>query len=169
MAADFCVAPGNGNSLDLGDNDVFMYGLSWGDDAPWSDDAVFRIVSDDGSQTHDFHKGDGDAQGDVVVFTFTESKPDVVYRGRVVDGDITYEIFGAVELWKLQDPTDPCAVLPLPDDSDDPSDPSDPDDSSDSSDADDSSDSSDADDSSDSDPDPSSASSDGSDDSSSDP
>jgi hypothetical protein len=56
MAADFCVAPGNGNSLDLGDNDVFTYGLSWGDDAPWSGDAIFRIVSDDESQTHDFHK-----------------------------------------------------------------------------------------------------------------
>ncbi|HTB76051.1 MAG TPA: hypothetical protein VK762_22530 [Polyangiaceae bacterium] len=160
MAADFCVAPGNGNSLDLGDNDIFTYGLSWGDDAPWSDDAIFRIVSDDESQTHDFHKGDGEAQGDVVVFTFTESKPDVLYRGRVIDGEITFEIFDAVELWKLQDPTDPCAVLPLPDDSDDPAGSGDPDDSSDSS---------DSDDSGDSDPDPSSDSSDGSDDSSSDP
>jgi hypothetical protein len=157
MAADFCVAPGNGNSLDLGDNDVFTYGLSWGDDAPWSGDAIFRIVSDDESQTHDFHKGDGDAQGDVVVFTFSESKPDVLYRGRVIDGDITFEIFGAVELWKLQDPTDPCAVLPLPDDSDDTSD------------SDASSDTTDSDDTGDSDPDPSSDSSDGSDDSSSDP
>jgi hypothetical protein len=116
--ADFCVAPGNGNSLDLGDNDAFVYGLPWGIDAPWSDSAVLRIVSEDGTQKHDFQKSDGESVDDFVVFTFTEAKPDVLYRGKVVDGDLVFDLFGSVELWRLQDPSDPCTCLPLPDDSD---------------------------------------------------
>jgi hypothetical protein len=115
MVAEFCVAPGNGNSLELGPNHDFTYGLPWGVDEPWSDDAVLRIVSDDGNQTHDFQKTDGEAIDDFVVFTFAESRPGVLYRGTIVDGDVEFELFGPLELWRLQDPADPSSDLPLPD------------------------------------------------------
>jgi hypothetical protein len=113
MPDDFCVAPDNSHSLELGDNDAFIYGLSFSDDATWSDDAVMRIVSDDGEQT-DFGKSDGKNVDDFVFFTFTKSRKGVSYRAVVVDGDVEFELFGPIELWRLQDASDPCSWLPLP-------------------------------------------------------
>jgi hypothetical protein len=118
MAAEFSIAPGNDNSLELGPNHVFVYGLPWGIDQPWSDDAVLRIAAEDGSQTKDFQKGDGEAIDDFFVFTFEDSRPDVLYTGTIVDDEIEFGLFGPVELWHLQDPADPSSDLPLPEGAD---------------------------------------------------
>jgi hypothetical protein len=93
----------------------FVYGLPWSLDVPWSDGAVFRIVSDDGSETHELHKSDGEAVGDFTVFTFNKGRSDVHYRGSIVDGDAEFQLFGAVALRRVQDPGDPVNHLPLPD------------------------------------------------------
>jgi hypothetical protein len=92
----------------------FIYGLPWTLDGPWSDGAVFRIVSDDGSETHEFHKSDGQTVGDFVVFTFNKGREDIHYRGSIMDGDQEFHLFGAVELRRIQDPGDPVNHLPLP-------------------------------------------------------
>jgi hypothetical protein len=119
MSADFCIAPGGNNSLEVGPASPFVYGLTWGSDDPWSDNAVLRIESEDGTQTHDFQKGDGQTVDDFLVFTFTDVHAGVRYQGSMVDGDQEYPLFGLVELWSVQDPADPCCHLPLPEGGDD--------------------------------------------------
>ena len=94
----------------------FIYALPWAPDAPWSDDAIFRILSADGSQRCDFTKSDGESVDGYLAFTFADSRPGVRYRGIIVDhDDTTIELFGPAEIWRLQDPSDPCSDLPLPD------------------------------------------------------
>ncbi len=114
MGVDFCVAPGNTNTV-TGPAAVFTYGFLWGDGVAWSDDAIFRIVSDDGSETHDFKKGDGEAVEDLLVFTFTSPQPGLRYRGLIVEGDYTMNLFGVGDLCALIHPADPCCHLTLPD------------------------------------------------------
>jgi hypothetical protein len=117
MGSDFAVAPGHENTV-TGPNGVFAYGVYWPDDAPWSDDAIFRVVSDDGTEQHDFHKGDGVAAGKLLVFKFEDAQPGMSYRGVLVDGDITLSLFGSADLCALQHPADPFCFLPFqnPDD-----------------------------------------------------
>jgi hypothetical protein len=113
MGSDFAVAPGNANTV-TGPDGVFTYCLYWADDAPWSDSAVFRLVSDDGNDQHDFSKGDGTPTGDCVAFTFPDALPGKKYRGLLVDGDITLSLFAKVDICALQHPADPCVYLPFP-------------------------------------------------------
>jgi outer membrane protein OmpA-like peptidoglycan-associated protein len=92
----------------------FLYGLPWGPDAPWSESATLRIISVDGTQRCDFAKIDGESVNDYLVFTFVDSLPGVLYRGLIVDDTSEIPLFGPVELWRLQDPSDPYSDLPLP-------------------------------------------------------
>ena len=113
MGSDFALAPGNSNTV-TGPDGAFTYTLYWPDDAPWSDNAIFRIASDDGTEQHDFHKSDGAPSGKSIAFTFEHAQPSTSYRGLLVDGDITLSLFGSVDLCALQHPADPCCYLPFP-------------------------------------------------------
>jgi hypothetical protein len=88
--------------------------LYWPEPALWSGSAVFRLISDDGSEKHDFKKGDGVASGKLVAFTFHDALPGLRYRGLLVDGDITLSLFASVDICALQHPADPCRYLPFP-------------------------------------------------------
>jgi hypothetical protein len=114
MGTDFCVAPGNSNTVTAADG-VFTYAFPWGDGVAWSDGAVFRIVSDDGEEVHDFEKGDGQLVGDCLAFTFVQAQPGISYEGRVIDGEYLVDHFGTADLCALQHPNDPCSHLPFPD------------------------------------------------------
>jgi hypothetical protein len=113
MGSDFAVAPGNDNTV-TGPDGVFTYCLYWPYGAPWSDSAVFRLVSEDGNDQHDFAKGDGTPSGSFVAFAFPDALPGKKYRGLLVDGDITLSLFAKVDICGLQHPADPCVYLPFP-------------------------------------------------------
>ena len=113
MGSDFALAPGNANTV-TGPNGVFTYSLYWPDSAPWSDSAVFRLVTEDGSEQHDFSKGDGAPSGNCIAFTFPDALPGKKYRGLLVDGDITLSLFAKVDICALQHPADPRVYLPFP-------------------------------------------------------
>jgi hypothetical protein len=117
MGSDFALAPGNSNTI-TGPDGVFTYALYWPDPAPWSDSAIFRLVSEDGSDTHDFQKSDGTPLDDLVVFAFHDAQPGTPYRGLLVEGDVTLSLFGSADLCALQHPADPYCYLPFPDPND---------------------------------------------------
>jgi hypothetical protein len=113
MGVDYCVAPNNTNTL-TGPNEVFVYAIPWGDGVAWSDAAVLRVASDDGSETHDFQKGDGQPLGDLLAFTFKTAQPGFLYRATIVEGDDEVAQFGVADVCALQHPADPTCHLPFP-------------------------------------------------------
>ena len=86
---------------------------------------MFTIVSEDESQRKDYALNEGERVGDYRVFSFEEARAAVTYLAYVTDGSVRYDLFGPVELRRVQDPHDPTNQLPLPDDTEPPA--SDPD------------------------------------------
>ena len=112
MSSDFSVAPDETNTV-TGSDSEFLFGIPWGDGVAWSDGAVLRIASEDGSEVHDFAKSDGQASGDLVVFKFADAQPGIHYRGMVVDSDYTFELFAPADLCAVQHVADPTSHLPF--------------------------------------------------------
>jgi hypothetical protein len=92
----------------------FRYGLQMGQGLPWSEAATFRIVSEDGSQERIFVMSDSFQNGNLREFVFADARPGVRYKGEVNEGDLHLDLFGPVEIFRIQDPADPLNILPLP-------------------------------------------------------
>jgi hypothetical protein len=93
---------------------VFRYALD-ASGTPWSDDAIVRIVSEDGSHFQSFNFKDGTVDQGLRVFQFDDARPGVRYKGQIHPDDTTiFGLFGFVALSKIVDPNDPTHVLPLP-------------------------------------------------------
>ncbi|MEO8225888.1 MAG: OmpA family protein [Gemmatimonadota bacterium] len=92
---------------------VFQYGVPMGTDAPFSAQATFRIVSEDNIQARTFAEADGFIAGKHRVFVFTRVRPGIRYRGEVVDGGLTFEMFSFTDLSRVLDPADSLNFLQL--------------------------------------------------------
>ena len=92
----------------------FRYGIEFGTHMPWTDDAVMRIVSEDGSQERVFTKSDGVVSGIHRVFTFADYRKHVRYFAEIRDKRHVVGLFGLVELYRIVDPNDPLHILPPP-------------------------------------------------------
>ncbi len=93
---------------------AFEYGLPFTSESPWSEQAEFRIASEDGSFERLFPAATGRVVGDYRFWVFREATAGVRYRGEIRDGDYVAELFGPVELYRLQDPGDELNNLPPP-------------------------------------------------------
>ncbi|CAN5179062.1 hypothetical protein BH09PSE6_BH09PSE6_13270 [soil metagenome] len=93
---------------------LFEYGLESGKGFAWSDKARLRIFSVDGSHSKTFDMTQGDTAGTHRVFLFPGPRPGLEYRGQIVDGKVTFELFDPVELFRIQDPSDSLNTLPMP-------------------------------------------------------
>lgn len=91
----------------------FRYALEKSEDLPWSDQATLRIASTDGVQERIFRMGEGQLVDDLLVFTFRNCRPGVLYQGEIRDGSIVVELFPPTDLFRIVDPNDPSNVIPL--------------------------------------------------------
>ncbi len=93
---------------------LFEYGLEAGIRRPWSDQATLRIFSVDGAQAKSFAMTDGVLDGTHRTFLFPGARAGVQYRGQIHDGQVVFDLFDPVELFRIQDPADSLNTLPLP-------------------------------------------------------
>lgn len=98
-------------------NPPFRYGFQIGDGAPFSTAATLILRSEDGSFERVFDPSEADMHDGFAIFTFNPRNPGVRFVGMIRDGDSVVQVFGPVDLSKLQDPQDTSVSgLPLPDD-----------------------------------------------------
>ncbi len=96
----------------------FKYGLEARDGMPWTDSSILRIVSEDGSQERRYTMSQGAVAAISREFVFSEAREGVRYRAEAIMDALTVQLFGLVEIFRIQDPEDPLNLLPLPDSSD---------------------------------------------------
>ena len=90
---------------------IFQYGVPLGRGAPFSQTATVRIVSEDGKQARTFKEADGFLAGPHRVFVFTRVRTGIRYRGEVIDGGLTFELFSFTDLSRVLNPADALNLL----------------------------------------------------------
>jgi hypothetical protein len=93
---------------------TFMYGVQTGMDQQWTENACFRVTSEDGASVQSYPLTLGVPMGSLRVFMLVGIVPRMRYRGEIVDDDLYVSLFPYTELARIRDPDDPENILPLP-------------------------------------------------------
>lgn len=94
---------------------VFRYGLELVEPAEIGDKVVLEIFRENGTLAFSFVPGDGVKVGRTTLFTIAPLEPDVRYRGRLVLKTRTLDLFGLVNLSRVEDAAFEDHILPPPD------------------------------------------------------